>query len=91
MSRLSTLEDLQERIDRAPFNRFIGLTVTEITDAGITLRIPVREEVLGHATMGMLHGGVMAALIDTAPISHWVAVLAVLDITTDAAPASVLE
>lgn len=59
-------EELQRIIDLSPFNRWLQLAVGEITRQGVVLRIPFREDMVGNAELGVLHGGVMSALIDTA-------------------------
>src|SRR3954464_4066373 len=61
-----TLEQLQARVERAPFNAWLGLQVASWDAEGITLTLRVRPELNGHATLNALHGGVLASLIDTA-------------------------
>lgn len=61
-----TLRQLQARIERAPFNTWLGLEVVAFDDASVTLGLKVRPDMLGHATRNALHGGIVAAVIDTA-------------------------
>jgi uncharacterized protein (TIGR00369 family) len=61
-----TREALQARVDRSPFNEWLGLEVIEGTHGSITLRLRARPEILGHAAINALHGGVVAAVLDTA-------------------------
>jgi uncharacterized protein (TIGR00369 family) len=66
MSNDLTLEDVQALITRAPFHRWLGLTVTAVHDDGIELTAKWREEWVVNAERGYTHGGVLAALIDLA-------------------------
>jgi uncharacterized protein (TIGR00369 family) len=61
-----TREALQARVDRAPFNAWLGLEVLDGGNGSITLRLRTRPEILGHAAIHALHGGVLAAVLDTA-------------------------
>jgi uncharacterized protein (TIGR00369 family) len=61
-----TREQLQARLDRARFNAWLGLEVAEWDATQFVLRLHVRPEMLGHATLNALHGGIVAAVIDTA-------------------------
>lgn len=61
-----TREALQARVDRSPFNSWLGLEVLEGGSGSITLRLRTRPDVLGHAAINALHGGVLAAVLDTA-------------------------
>jgi uncharacterized protein (TIGR00369 family) len=61
-----TREQLQQRLDRAPFNAWLGLEVAEWDATQFVLRLRVRPELLGHEGLKALHGGIVAAVIDTA-------------------------
>jgi uncharacterized protein (TIGR00369 family) len=61
-----TIEDVQALVKRAPFHRWLGLTVTAVHDDGIELKAKWREEWLVNTERGYTHGGVLAALIDVA-------------------------
>ena len=61
-----TLESLQARVDRAPFNRWLGLEALSWEHGVIELRLRTRPEILGHAAIGALHGGILASILDTA-------------------------
>ncbi|MCK9284066.1 MAG: PaaI family thioesterase [Rhodocyclaceae bacterium] len=65
MNPLLSCKDLQKRIDRSPYHRWLELTVSENTVAGLTLRMPVRPDMFGNTDVGVLHGGIMGSLIDT--------------------------
>lgn len=55
---------LSERIQLAPFHRWLGLRVEELESGTATLALPFDEELLTAA--GYIHGGAIATLIDTA-------------------------
>ena len=57
---------LQARVDRAPFNVWLGLELHEWGHGTIALRLRTRPEILGHAAINALHGGVIASILDTA-------------------------
>ena len=61
-----TRETLQARVDRAPFNAWLGLEVVDWSAGSITLQLRARHDILGHAAINALHGGVLAAVLDTA-------------------------
>jgi uncharacterized protein (TIGR00369 family) len=66
MSNDLTHEDVQALITRAPFHRWLGLTVTAVHDDGIELTAKWREDWVVNTERGYTHGGVLAALIDLA-------------------------
>jgi uncharacterized protein (TIGR00369 family) len=61
-----TLEQIQALVTRAPFHRWLGLTVLEVAEDSIEIRATWREEWVVNAEHGYTHGGVIAALIDLA-------------------------
>ena len=61
-----TAESLRARIDRSPFNAWLGLEVLDWGHGAIGLSLRARPNILGHAAIGALHGGVTAAVMDTA-------------------------
>ena len=61
-----TLAELQDRITQAPFHQWLGLKVAEVTEDGIQITVPWRQEFLVNAEAGYAHGGILATLIDTA-------------------------
>ena len=48
----------------SPFNRLIGFTISEWRDGEVELTLELRPELLNRS--GILHGGVLATLIDAA-------------------------
>ncbi len=61
-----TRESLQARVDRAPFNRWLGLEAVGWEHGAIELRLRTRPEIMGHVAIGALHGGILASILDTA-------------------------
>jgi uncharacterized protein (TIGR00369 family) len=51
--------------ERSPFNRLLGIKGEWIEPGRAVLVIPVRPELVGDPRRPALHGGVVAALIDT--------------------------
>jgi len=66
MSNDLTLDQIQALITRAPFHRWLGLSVVEVTDDSIEIKARWREEWVVNTERGYTHGGVLAALIDLA-------------------------
>ena len=61
-----TLEQIQAMVTRAPFHRWLGLSVVAVSDDGIEIRAKWREEWVVNIERGYTHGGIVAALIDLA-------------------------
>jgi uncharacterized protein (TIGR00369 family) len=59
-------EQLQQRLMRAPFHRWLGLEVTGVDEDGIDIRIPWRDEFFVNKEAGYAHGGILATVIDMA-------------------------
>lgn len=49
-----------------PFNRHLGVKVTELRKGHARLEIPFRDELVGDPLRPALHGGVLSMLADTA-------------------------
>ncbi len=56
------LKDSYEK--RMPYNMFLGLEVVSIGREGVTVRVKMKEGLVGNFIRGMLHGGVISSLID---------------------------
>ena len=52
--------------EKIPFNRILGLRVESISFEAVKISIRMRDDLMGHYTRGMLHGGVISSLIDVA-------------------------
>lgn len=49
-----------------PHTRELGLEVLEATPEGVTLRLPWHDDLTGDAARGLVHGGALTMLLDTA-------------------------
>ncbi|MBI3210723.1 MAG: PaaI family thioesterase [Candidatus Solibacter usitatus] len=58
------LAALRAMIPRMPFNKTLGMRVARAHKDGVTIEIPLREELMNVA--GVLHGGVTATIADAA-------------------------
>ncbi|TCT06129.1 PaaI family thioesterase [Aquabacter spiritensis] len=63
------LADLNARITRGPFHRWLGLAVTEAKDGEIVVTCPWREEMVVNPDVGYTHGGILATLVDL--VADW--------------------
>lgn len=52
--------------ERIPFNRLLGLEVSELSLERAVLAWKMRPEQVGNFTLGILHGGVTSAALDAA-------------------------
>ncbi len=59
----ATLRDMFEH--RISFNEVLGLKVASFDPQAAQLRFAMRPELVGHYLYGRLHGGVIAAALDT--------------------------
>lgn len=59
-------DTLAERIVKAPFHRWLGLNIEKADASGVELVMPWREEIISRTDPPIMHGGVVAALIDAA-------------------------
>lgn len=60
---LDVVRNLMNKIIK--FNAFLGLEITELSPEGkARLRVPFREEYMGDPIKKIVHGGILATLID---------------------------
>jgi len=52
--------------DQIPFNLFLGITLTEVTQERVRMELPMKPELIGNHFQGILHGGAIATLLDVA-------------------------
>jgi uncharacterized protein (TIGR00369 family) len=50
--------------ETVPFNKFLGLKVESISSGYVKTSFEMRDELMGNAKRGMLHGGVISSVID---------------------------
>lgn len=63
---LPALDVVQSWIDDSPYNSWLGLRVTELTGISITFETEARPEWRTTVEPPVVHGGILAALLDTA-------------------------
>lgn len=59
---LSTVHEMFS--EKIPFNKLLGLTIDSMDHERVQVSFPMREELVGHYTRGMVHGGVISSIID---------------------------
>ncbi len=59
-----SVKQLRDRLPKMPFNALIGIRVLRVHPDGVTIEVPVREELLNAASN--VHGGVSATMADSA-------------------------
>ena len=52
--------------NQSPHNKFLGMQVVHLEHARAVIRVPYAERLAGNATTGVLHGGVITTVIDSA-------------------------
>lgn len=60
--RLSELREFF--LEQIPFNRVLGIRITELTRGRAVFSVPFRPEFVGDPTRPALHGGVLSAVAD---------------------------
>lgn len=59
---LELLKEIYEQ--RMPFDRLLGIRIEELSPEKVLVRIDMREELIGNFVRGILHGGVISAVLD---------------------------
>ena len=57
---------LDALVRNAPFHRWLGVTLKELSAESIDILLPWREEFVANPKIRYTHGGILAALIDLA-------------------------
>ena len=65
---------IQKAIDTVPFARLLGVELDDISSGTATLGLKVRKQLMQN--QGVVHGGVIASLIDTATAFAIISLLA---------------
>jgi uncharacterized protein (TIGR00369 family) len=60
--KLVILKDIYQ--NSMPFNRLLDIEVVSLTPADIQVKINMREQLIGNFVHGILHGGVISAVLD---------------------------
>ena len=71
------------------FNQTLGLKLTHVTPDGVTARIAMKPELVGHFAYNRIHGGVISAVLDAMGSAAVMAALAAKHM--DETPAKRLE
>ena len=50
--------------EQIPFNKVLGVKVESMSEESVSASFQMREELLGHYSRRMLHGGVISSVID---------------------------
>lgn len=61
---LPSAADIQARLLKAPYHRWLGLQVLEVGEGAIELSATWRQEWVVNVEGGYTHGGILAALVD---------------------------
>jgi len=64
MADQTTLETWQQRIDVSPFQRWLGLQVTEVDEGRMCIALPWKEDLISNPNPPTVHGGILASVID---------------------------
>ncbi len=62
----STLERIEDHLLNIPHARAIGMTLVSHSASGCVVRVPYAEHLVGDPDTGVIHGGVLTALLDNA-------------------------
>jgi uncharacterized protein (TIGR00369 family) len=60
---LSSAENL---LHNSPFHQFLGIQFEKYESGEVMLKIPFREEFIVNSELGIIHGGILASLLDIA-------------------------
>ena len=64
MPKITSIDELQQWVSRCALNNWLGLEVISLTEQGVQIRMPWRDEIVGSPSTGAVHGGILACLID---------------------------
>lgn len=60
------LAELSRAFHEMPFNHLLGLQLDELTEARVVMSFPMKNQLIGNFVHGILHGGVISSVLDTA-------------------------
>lgn len=67
LSKKSVLDFIREYFNNViPFNMLVGLNVTKLAPEVVEVHTAMRPELVGNTVQNILHGGVVATLLDVA-------------------------
>ncbi|MDX1391035.1 MAG: thioesterase family protein [Rheinheimera sp.] len=79
---------IAQTFDQMPFNRLLGLKVTRFEEASVEVCFAWSEQLIGNPLQNILHGGVIASVLDVA--GGIMAVSSALGRLSDVAPAELI-
>ena len=59
-----TVDEMQRMADRCPFNAWLGLRIVTVSYGELRAAAAWRDEMMGAPEKKLIHGGVLAALVD---------------------------
>lgn len=59
---LHFLKDIYQ--NQMPFDRLLGIKIENLSENDVSVRIDMREELIGNFVKGILHGGVISSVLD---------------------------
>lgn len=80
---LYDLARIQARLDRTPFNAWLGLRMTAASPEGVALELQARQEFVSTPERQIVHGGVLASLVDAAAFYAVLSATGCLQTTVD--------
>jgi len=57
---------VRQMFERIPFNQALGIELDEVSPSQVVMPLPMKPELVGNFVHGILHGGVIASLLDVA-------------------------
>jgi uncharacterized protein (TIGR00369 family) len=57
---------VRKMFERIPFNQALGIELDEISTSRVVMHLSMKPELVGNFVHGILHGGVIASLLDVA-------------------------
>lgn len=60
------LQGIQYFFSKIPFNNLLGIEIETVTAKRVALKMPMRDDLIGNFSQGILHGGVLSSLLDVA-------------------------
>ncbi len=57
-------EGVTRFFQRIPFNQFVGIELVDLSTEQVTMNLPMKPELIGNFLHGILHGGVIATVLD---------------------------
>lgn len=60
------MQAAQYFFDQIPFNQLLGIQVDAMSTEKVQMHVMMREDLIGNHVQGILHGGVIASILDVA-------------------------